>query len=370
MTRKTYDYEDRLKTRLENEIIESKELSESNKEILSDFFKLLKSEGLSHIRRYKYLCQILAINNMLDKEFDKVEREDLIKLAGDIKDQDKSRRTIEDYLITVKKFYKTITQLNKYEEKLNNIYIWLYDGRNKFFKLASKKKNNDEKEKWFTEEDVIKIIEATEKIKYKAFFSIMATQGTRPQELLTLRKRDVEDIENGVKIQVNGKTGVRPLYIYEPKVIIYLKEHIDSLPDNKDYVFDFSNSYGNRLLKILCHKASIDKKAYLYKLRKFSVTQDRIQGLSTGAMEQKYGWVKGSKMLSFYDKSISKDYKEEIQKKHGIITETKNGSKLKEKLQMPYYEEKNQEMEELKERMADMEKVLRNYYKKEVGQEV
>lgn len=331
MNRDIYNNEAKFQKRY-SKFFSGTSLSMSNKTVLEDFFELLASEGLSYARRYKYLDFWTNLLKWLNKDVLELDKEDLIKLAGIINDKDYKQSTKGDYKDAVKKFYKSITALPKYE-RLNDIYIWLYDPRTTFFKKAkSGEKSDKTKEEWFTEDDVIKIISLAQTLRDKCWISLLASQGMRPEELLTIRKQDVSVIDNGIKIKVAGKTGARDLFIYESFVITNCMEYIKSLQKDQDYLFNISLKRANDILKDICEKAQIKKRAYLYKLRKFSVTKDRILGLSTGCLEQKYGWIKGTKVISHYDKSVGIDYQKEIQKKYGIIDDKGPRTKLIDKI--------------------------------------
>jgi len=321
MPKTIYNHEAELERRYQKQILDNKQLSKANKEILIDFFNLLDAQGLTAARKKKYLGHFQKILEWIDKDLDKLTKEDLIKLSGTIKKQGYTLWTQKDYTIAVKYLYKTISVLDKYKH-IEDLYIWLYDRRNKFFSAGFNKRKATREEDWLTEEDVMGIISAAENFRDKAFFSIVATQGTRPEEILTLRKTDITKIDNGIEIKISkGKTGSRVLFVYEGFVIDILSNYLTSIPEEQEYLFTFGLRNAQKLLKTLADKAGVKKRIYLYKLRKFSVTRDRIMGLSTGAMESKYGWIKGTNVISHYDKSISVDYRREIQKQSGIVTD-------------------------------------------------
>ncbi|MBN2422965.1 site-specific integrase [Candidatus Woesearchaeota archaeon] len=314
-----------------------KAISEPNKEVLKDFLDLLRSEGLTHARRFKYLYFFKNLYKWLNKDILEASKEDLIKLAGIIKEQKYKPSTIRDYISAVKKLYKTITVLPRYEH-LESLYFWLYDRRNQFYSTRMEK--SKEKELWFTEDDVMSIITNADSFRNKCFLSIIATQGTRPEEILTLRKKDITEIENGLQMRISGKTGVRSLFVYEPFVVEYTSSYLQTIPKEQEYLFEFGIKMGNKILKEICKKIEINKRAYLYKLRKFAITRDRILCLSSGAMEQKHGWAKGTKVIAHYDKSISIDYRREIEERYGLVKDHTPKSKIITKI-CPRCSEKN-----------------------------
>lgn len=312
----------------QNNVADNKGLSAKNRQIIDDFLTYVGAEGLSASRKYKFLVVLKkALSILGNKDLIDISTRDLTTYASKIKSNGYTWQTQHTMLIVMKKFYKTLTTEDKYKS-LEPIYQWLYDKRDKYFKIDSKQKKEVTKEEWFTEEDLKKIIAGAKTLRDKAFFSISSTQGTRPEEILTIKAVDVVKINKGIKVKISGKTGVRDLYIYEGFVIDNTLSYIATLPQEQEYLFEFSLKRINDILKEICEAAGIKKRAYLYKLRKFAVTRDRILGLSSGALEQKYGWVKGTKSIATYDKSISLDYQKEMQQRYGIVKDTEPRSTL------------------------------------------
>lgn len=312
--RKLIDHEKRFEIRY-NKIVKENcyKLSASDIEVLNDFLNLCSGEGVSAARRYKYLIIFPKILKLLRKQFLEITQDDLIKLAGHIRSEDYSEQTKTDYLSMIKKFYKTITFLDKYEN-LNPLYYWIYDKRNKLYSTNLDRKRIKTTKQRFSVEDVKKIIDGASNFRDKAFFSILATLGLRPQEALGIRKRDIEikADEDLIQLEVTGKTGSRYVFLTEEFARNFLLSHIETIKDDEEFIFPVTDRRMNDILKEICYKQGIKKKAILYQLRHFCVTQDRIKGLSAGALEQKFGWVKGSGRVRTYDHSTSLDYKREL----------------------------------------------------------
>jgi len=291
-------------------------LSKRNIDLLIDFFKLLQAEGLTFRRQYKYLVQLPQMFQYINKDFLDWDKETLIEFAGLIRQKDYAEKTKLDFLGIVKKIYKTITIIPKYEY-LDKLYIWVYDRRNRYYSTHLKGEKNKLKEEWLNDTEVKLILEKAHNLRDRAMLSLFASQGMRPGELFTLRKCDIEKVTEGIKLEISGKTGVRQLFIYEGYVINNLLEYVKTLPNDQELVFKLTDRRANDILKELCEELGIKKRVYLYKLRKFSVTKDRILGMSTGALESKYGWTKGSNRVKFYDKSTSIDYRRESKEMAG-----------------------------------------------------
>jgi len=298
---------------------ESKTLSKANKSVLIDFADLLKAEKLSFARRKKLLTHLIQISGWLKTDFDKATKEDLIKLVAAINEKPYAPWSLRDFKLSVKKLYQTISSLDKYKS-IEPLYYWLYEKRNKFYSTAIDKRKAGLDSDWFTEDDIKILIRCADNVRDRCFCILLATQGLRPEEILTLKTQDVIIIDNGFQIKISkGKTGIRTIFIYETAVVNSVADYLPTIPKEQEYLFNFRLRNAQKLVKNLAEKSGIKKRVYLYKFRKFSVTKDRILGVSQGALESKYGWIKGTGVLSHYDKSISMDYQKEMQQKYGIV---------------------------------------------------
>ncbi len=89
-----HDFSTRLK-RVEESL--KKPLSEHNVDLLQKFEKALFSEGIGLARITKYLGMLKRLAEMLEKDFDKVTREDLESVVYRIERSDYSAWTKSDY---------------------------------------------------------------------------------------------------------------------------------------------------------------------------------------------------------------------------------------------------------------------------------
>lgn len=84
----------------------SRELSGRNKILIIRFENTCVSEGLSAGRILKYLTWLCSLAKWLRKDFDKVTKNDMVKLLGRIERMNYSEWTKHDLKVTLKKFYK------------------------------------------------------------------------------------------------------------------------------------------------------------------------------------------------------------------------------------------------------------------------
>ncbi|MFH0875571.1 MAG: site-specific integrase [archaeon] len=333
MPESLYDHEKKFKIAYTNAFSEKKScFSESNKELLREFFGLLQAKGVSYGRLFKYVYAFKNICSWLECDLKDVTKEHLIKLAAVINSQKLKDSVKRDYKGSIKYFYLNLSILPKYEY-LTPIYTWLYDKRLKFFSTGLNESEKIDEDERFTDEDIIKLLKVTKNPKYNCIFSVMATQGMRPSELLTMKRKGVEKTDYGFKLKIRkSKTKVREFFVMESFVAEAIQRYLDTLPEDTEYLFDTGLKMLQKMIKEMCIKAGIKKRAYPYKLRKYAVTRDRILGLSTAACEQKFGWKKGTRVISNYDKSVSIDYFNEMRVRYGYAKDNSVDDKFRERI--------------------------------------
>jgi len=197
-------------------------ISERNKELILQFKSDLEVEGIGNSRIHYYMMRLYKTAQYINKDFDKVTLEDIKKFVAFIHTTDIYKdSTKKDYKIGIKRFYKWLEGDNKvYPEKVSWIKSTI---RNEKKKLP---------EEILSKEDIKKLILNTNNARDKALVSMLYESGCRVGELLELQIKHIEWIKYGVKITVNGKTGMRKILIIES--IGYLKSWLDNHPDNSN----------------------------------------------------------------------------------------------------------------------------------------
>lgn len=316
--------------------IENWQCSRRNKEFVYRFFERCSAEGLSIVRRLKYISEVKIVINWLNKDLDKVTKDDIIKLVNKIQDNGYKCNTIKDYKISIKKLYWTL--FNDHPD-LKEFCDWMYDKRNNYLKATLKVNLEEKRAEGLTEEEFSRVLKQCRTIRDKCLLSFSYEAGTRPSETLNVRIKDISENGYGFRVMVSGKTGARPIFLV--KSAPYLSQWLNSHPyfENKESAL-FVNigninkgkhmtiAGANKILKNTMVEAGIDKPKHLYFLRSSSVTRDNIAGMSRGAMEKKYGWISGTKVMVNYDRSVGKDYESEVKRMHGIV-EVKHVEKVK-----------------------------------------
>ncbi len=102
----------------------------------------------------------------------------------------------------------------------------------KWIKTTLKAKDELLPEELLTEEEVMKLVEAYNSPRDKAFVISLYESGARIGELVSLRIRDVSFEESYTRLMLNGKTGSRRIIVVASTP--YLQTWIQNHPLRKD----------------------------------------------------------------------------------------------------------------------------------------
>lgn len=171
-----------------------------------------------------YLNRFWNIARYTKKNFDKMDKRDIEALVKRIQNNDYSPRTVADYLIAIKTFWKWLEGKGEtYPEKV----AWV------------KPKHNNRKvrlpEELLTKDDIGKLVDSACNVRDKALISVLYDSGCRIGELLTLKIKHVEFDSEGAVMIVDGKTGRRRVRIIHstPRLLNWLEHH----PARKTYQY-------------------------------------------------------------------------------------------------------------------------------------
>jgi site-specific recombinase XerD len=315
-----HSYPQRLK-RILYRIKSSKELSKQDKEALVKFHEDLILEGLSLGRIIRHLHNLILISKWLGKDFNSATADDIKVVATKIeKDEHYSDWSKYGFKITIRKFYKWLKNSKEYPPEVS----WM--------KVRIKENNLKLPEELLTEEDIKKMVEITKDPMERAFVSVLYESGCRIGEILTLRIKDVEPDDYGIRLTVIGKTGSRRVRIVFSAP--YLQEWI-----NKHPFFNDKNSWlwlnrakkvlkyqsATKILQKLGEKAKINKPLNAHNFRHSRATF-LANYLTEAQMREFFGWVKDSDMTSVYTHLSGRDVDKALLKTYGINIE-ENGKK-------------------------------------------
>ena len=168
-----------------------------------------------------------------------------------------------------------------------------------------------------TEDDILKLLDATQNLRDKAIISLLFDSGARIAELLGIRIKDIDLSSEPAHVRVDGKTGPRviPLMFSAP----YLGSYLETLKSKKptDFIWiglgTWSNSnmrpdYGavRMMLQRLAKKATINKRVNPHSFRHARAT-NYANKLTEQQLKRFFGWTGGSAMAATYVHLSGKD---------------------------------------------------------------
>ena len=256
----------------------------------------------------------------------KVTREDVEKWVEKIS-REVSEWTLATYQINFRSLMKTVYGTKDYPPCVE----WLKP-------VSTKRllKKNNMRDKILTEEEVKRLVDATDNLKHKALIMVTWEGALRAGEALSLRIRDIEFTERGVRIRVQGKTGERTLLLFKAEP--YLREWLQIHPFRDDpnaYIFyirfggdvkQMSHHGFNAFLYRLAKKAGIKKKIHSHILRHSRLTQ-LATILTEQELKQYAGWEKDSRMAAVYVHLSGRDTEKISMKAAGLKVEEKKEEK-------------------------------------------
>jgi integrase len=210
-------------------------------------------------------------------------------------------------------------------DMLSNLFRRLIDKDYLNYNPLSRVKRLQEpykEERWFTQEEVLKIFEAAKsektRINWHAVFATYYYTGMRKRELMFLKKEDI-DLEKGI-ILIRHKEGFKPKTDRPRGIPIHpeLLPILKSLPVKSDFVFvnsrgkPFSNDAIRQKLKKLCRKIGI-KPGKVHSFRHTWTAHSIMKGCPSDVVQAIGGW-KEKDMIERY-KHLAPDYMAEIYKK-------------------------------------------------------
>jgi len=332
------------KKRLEQELnaLKQADISNKNKELITQFQNYLFSTGSGELRVAKLSAQLRAICRWLkhalknDKDLDKLNKTDVMNLIAFINQiRQLSEATRADYRRLLKQFFKWYKQEDTRVYSRNNEK--LIEAK-KFYEYVEKEIRMSyvqlqiDPTTILTDEDVFLVVEKGCKTpKEKAFLAVLHETGCRAGEFLNLRVGDVVQKESYAEIHIPyGKTGKRTIYITKslPYLLRYLDVH--AFKDNKNSYLWLGEAR-RHLNAPLLHKGSqklIDRcfnRVGMTKKHNFHwFRHSRASLLAphiTEVMLCKYmGWVIGSDQVKTYVHLCSRQVEDVFLAMHGIKT--------------------------------------------------
>lgn len=268
---------------------------EANKELIRQFLTDKAAEGVTTVRLNIILTAFVRVARISQKAFSAFEEKDVREVVGTLE-----RKEISQWTKNISKSCLKI--LLKRLGKATGVYDWI---RNK------RPPNRLRSEDLLTEEEMGRMVAATDSPMWKALLGVLFECGLRPGELLTLRIKDV--VRNGTKYKLyaSGKlektSGTRTVYVYKNMPLLEQWLTIHAKKGNAESPLWITERkqvpLASDVFNIVYHKISrrarIEKKNWPYLARHTRLTQIyRDYGSIIGA--KLAGHVVGSKEVRTY----------------------------------------------------------------------
>jgi len=311
-----HNYRRRLDRVLER--IKDSNILEENKKAISDFVSSLLGKSLS-IARIEHHIQILRyISKLSDKSFSQMTKEDIAKIVREIQENEWSSRYKYEFFITIRIFFRWLKQTEGYPEEVK----WIKPRYKDKHKLP---------EEILTEEEIKALVEKADNPRDKAFALVLYESGCRIGELLTLKIRNIQPVEHGMSLMVNGKTGQRRILIISSASALASWLNLHPYKDNPDaFVWlGIGNKNKNEslryhavimLLRKLGERAGIKKRVNPHSFRHARATH-LANRLTEAQMKQYFGWTQSSDMASTYVHLSGRDVDNALLQMHGLARE-------------------------------------------------
>lgn len=199
--------DDDLNLTIENQsFTDNSSISDANKKAVQTFVDKCYAEGLSQQRVEKYVTNF---NTILERyafqgfELPNADKEELERVVAGIEKSDYSHATKSDFKTAIKKYYKVI-EGDGYE----------YPDKVRFIDTTRDKSKEDNPDP-LSKEEINQILDQFKNDRDRAMYKVLYEGGLRSGELVSLTVGDVDFVEEGVRLTVNGKTGERTILLVE-----------------------------------------------------------------------------------------------------------------------------------------------------------
>ena len=322
------DHEKKLEKAKKN--LNDSNILEVNKKHILSFVNAADSgltrdgKPVSKRRQFKYVNQLRKMALMLDKDFNKATKEDIVDLNSKINNMKRTdgklctEWTRYTYKIVLKTFYKYLNGGEEYPKCI------------KWIKPKIEKRTKTEPSDVLTFDDVKELANATENLRDRAFILFLYESGCRIGELMSIRIKDFTTPDQyGSMMHIpEGKTGPRDIRIISssPAISNWLTQH-PTRNDTNSLIFcgisNFNkgkpieyNNYRKVLIKAKA-KTNIQKPVNPHNFRHSRATE-LCKKLTEAVLCKYMGWVIGSKEAATYVHLNSDEVRDAYDEIHGV----------------------------------------------------
>ena len=319
--------------KLENRIRRVKSsdsISQANRRYMLRFIDDCAAKGLSDKRQLKLLYVLETVDSYLGVDFDKATRDDIKKAVIRI---NKDKRPVK---YPKGKRFKPYSEATKKDMRsgIKQFYKWL-KGEDEYYppevRWIKAKTGNGRRlmpEELLTEEEVIKMVDAAEHPRDRAFIHVLFESGCRISEVLGVRLKHVTFDEYGAQVVVDGKTGMRVIRLVSsiPVLTSWVNMH-PFKDDPESFLWLQIGSKGrnqpvqykaiSKMLKKYGMKAGIKKRIYPHLFRHTRTTDLLKKGLNDAIVKKMQGWTPSSKVIAVYSHLSGQDVDDAVLSMYG-----------------------------------------------------
>ena len=320
-----YNYRKKLDSAVK--MVKEAQISERNKQLILEFRDFASLDGLSLPRILRYLGVLKDWAKIMYVDFDKASKEDIVRAVRIIQENENYRPwTKATYKIMLKRFYKWLKKVEDSPEEVKWIKTTLK-------RTETEMLNNGD---LITEDEVKKLINSADHPRDKAFVSALYESGARIGEIASLQIGNINLDKYGIVLNVNGKTGPRPIRIIAstPYLSTWLQNHPFKDDKNAPLWINIGCTNHNSMMQYwtiramlqrLFEKAEIKKRfnPHMFRHSRATFLADHLTEFQ---MNQYFGWIQGSNMPSTYIHMSGKKIDASILALNGL----KQGEALKE----------------------------------------
>jgi integrase len=261
-------------------------------EFFNDEIKDFHELKLKHLAYNTQLSNLISINHfalITQKNTESLTKRDILDYLNNKKFLGLKNSSKNKKILSIRKFLE-------YYKK---------DDLLELFPIFPEEKKELNKSDLINRDDLEKLLKSCDNIKYKTLLIVYYESACRRDELILVKKRNIEFYENYANMYLGIKTIHRNIPLVES--IPYLREYFNSFgfgPD--DLIFDYSESYINTLFCRINKKCKEKFPEYTKKLHPHLLRHSRLtelagcSQLNEPLMRKMAGWSKNSNMPAVY----------------------------------------------------------------------
>jgi site-specific recombinase XerD len=303
-----------------------------NDDLINDFMRFLSLHDIGEKRQEKYRYSLGKISNLLNKDFDKTDKEDIENLIINIDNNGFSDWTKHDYRVIIKKFFTWM-----YNKDNDDLDSWDIPSLVKWIKIKAPKNSKKLPSELINPQDIRLLVENSRDLREKALILTLYESGARIGELLNCKIKDFNPDKYGCVLTLFGKTGERKVRLVgsSPSISEWINNEHPKRNDKNSYLFcnTYKSKNGDYRGKKLTHQAvykilrnlkerSGFKKDINPHLFRHSRATELSEFLTDAQRCNYFGWEQGSQVCRVY--THIQDTNRAILELNGLIEKDKD----------------------------------------------